>query len=315
MIVSGTIVAIAPNYEIFMLGGAMRRSRMTEGPFTGSQRARPSPMPRLIQTGNSDYRAADQPVDFRTRWPPRSQAPSSGADRRDGAVRQHRCARPELRNIHDRSRAVRRRYRRLLVDVDGDGDAPGAWCLVPEQHVPKALAIFNGGNALATVVAPPAGALLGATIGWRGAFFLRRPDRGHRFRLADDQHAVDAGRASARIRQHVQAVQQADRGSRPALPRDGHTRRCLDTAVRVGRHRYCRPHRYKPDRFLPQENTLSDSYPRFSSNIAAHSTQNNIQMILQLYKFGFISLRGWHYHLSEHQRALSMIMRPSGSEI
>ncbi|MGP4670263.1 MFS transporter [Agrobacterium pusense] len=119
--------------------------------------------------------------------------------------------------------------------------------LVPEQHVPKALAIFNGGNALATVVAPPAGALLGATIGWRGAFFLRRPDRGHRFRLADDQHAVDAGRASARIRQHVQAVQQADLGSRPALPRDGHTRRCLDTAVRVGRHRYCRPHRYKPD--------------------------------------------------------------------
>ncbi|KVK53985.1 hypothetical protein L901_19055 [Agrobacterium sp. D14] len=47
--------------------------------------------------------------------------------------------------------------------------------LVPEQHVPKALAIFNGGNALATVVAPPAGALLGATIGWRGAFFCVVP--------------------------------------------------------------------------------------------------------------------------------------------
>ncbi|WP_395407560.1 MFS transporter [Pseudoduganella sp. UC29_106] len=43
--------------------------------------------------------------------------------------------------------------------------------LVPDHQVPKALAILNGGNALATVVAAPLGSFLGAIIGWRGAFF------------------------------------------------------------------------------------------------------------------------------------------------
>ena len=47
--------------------------------------------------------------------------------------------------------------------------------LVPEHHVPRALAIFNGGNALATVVAPPLGSFLGEIIGWRGAFFCVVP--------------------------------------------------------------------------------------------------------------------------------------------
>ncbi|MCY1218396.1 Purine ribonucleoside efflux pump NepI [Achromobacter veterisilvae] len=42
--------------------------------------------------------------------------------------------------------------------------------LVPAHQVPRALAIVNGGNALATVVAAPLGAYLGAVIGWRGAF-------------------------------------------------------------------------------------------------------------------------------------------------
>lgn len=42
--------------------------------------------------------------------------------------------------------------------------------LVPIDQVPKALAIFNSGNALATVIAAPLGAYLGSTIGWRGAF-------------------------------------------------------------------------------------------------------------------------------------------------
>lgn len=42
--------------------------------------------------------------------------------------------------------------------------------LVPSHSVPRALAIFNGGNALATVVAAPLGSYLGASIGWRGAF-------------------------------------------------------------------------------------------------------------------------------------------------
>ncbi|HEY1148537.1 MAG TPA: MFS transporter, partial [Pseudoduganella sp.] len=47
--------------------------------------------------------------------------------------------------------------------------------LVPGHQVPKALAILNGGNALATVVAPPLGSYLGAFIGWRGAFFCMVP--------------------------------------------------------------------------------------------------------------------------------------------
>ncbi|MEJ5035729.1 MFS transporter [Acinetobacter johnsonii] len=47
--------------------------------------------------------------------------------------------------------------------------------LVPTAQVPRALAIFNSGNALATVVAPPLGSYLGAMIGWRGAFFCLVP--------------------------------------------------------------------------------------------------------------------------------------------
>lgn len=47
--------------------------------------------------------------------------------------------------------------------------------LVPQHLVPRALAIFNGGNALATVVAAPLGSYLGATVGWRGAFWCLVP--------------------------------------------------------------------------------------------------------------------------------------------
>lgn len=47
--------------------------------------------------------------------------------------------------------------------------------LVPSHRVSHALAIFNGGNALATVVAAPLGSYLGATIGWRGAFICIVP--------------------------------------------------------------------------------------------------------------------------------------------
>jgi len=47
--------------------------------------------------------------------------------------------------------------------------------LVPAGDVPRALAILNGGNALATVIAAPAGSYLGAIIGWRGAFFCLVP--------------------------------------------------------------------------------------------------------------------------------------------
>jgi predicted MFS family arabinose efflux permease len=47
--------------------------------------------------------------------------------------------------------------------------------LVPNDKVPRALAIFNGGNALATVIAAPMGSFLGGLIGWRGAFFCVVP--------------------------------------------------------------------------------------------------------------------------------------------
>ncbi|WP_313526083.1 MFS transporter [Stutzerimonas kunmingensis] len=53
--------------------------------------------------------------------------------------------------------------------------AATAMRLVPKQDVPRALALVNGGNALATVVAAPLGAWLGTFIGWRGAFLCLVP--------------------------------------------------------------------------------------------------------------------------------------------
>jgi predicted MFS family arabinose efflux permease len=47
--------------------------------------------------------------------------------------------------------------------------------LVPDDQVPKALAMLQGGNALATTVAAPLGSFLGQYIGWRGAFFIVVP--------------------------------------------------------------------------------------------------------------------------------------------
>jgi predicted MFS family arabinose efflux permease len=47
--------------------------------------------------------------------------------------------------------------------------------LVPRSDVPRALAILNGGNALAATVAAPLGSFLGAIIGWRGAFLCVVP--------------------------------------------------------------------------------------------------------------------------------------------
>jgi predicted MFS family arabinose efflux permease len=47
--------------------------------------------------------------------------------------------------------------------------------LVPENEVPRALALLNGGNALATTIAAPLGSFLGQYIGWRGAFFCVVP--------------------------------------------------------------------------------------------------------------------------------------------
>ncbi|HEY0061084.1 MAG TPA: MFS transporter [Telluria sp.] len=53
--------------------------------------------------------------------------------------------------------------------------AAAAMRLVPPDSVPRALAILNGGNALATVVAAPLGSYLGGIIGWRGAFLSLVP--------------------------------------------------------------------------------------------------------------------------------------------
>jgi len=53
--------------------------------------------------------------------------------------------------------------------------AATAMRLVPVHRVPLALAIFNSGNALATVLAAPLGSWLGSVVGWRGAFFCLVP--------------------------------------------------------------------------------------------------------------------------------------------
>lgn len=47
--------------------------------------------------------------------------------------------------------------------------------LVPAAAVPRALAVLNGGNALASVLAAPLGSLLGSLVGWRGAFWALVP--------------------------------------------------------------------------------------------------------------------------------------------
>ncbi|MEN5015128.1 MFS transporter [Erwinia sp. Eh17-17] len=68
---------------------------------------------------------------------------------------------------------------RALIGVAIGGfwsmSAATAMRLVPSHQVPRALAIFNGGNALATVVAAPLGSYLGAVVGWRGAFWCLVP--------------------------------------------------------------------------------------------------------------------------------------------
>jgi predicted MFS family arabinose efflux permease len=47
--------------------------------------------------------------------------------------------------------------------------------LVPEDAVPKGLAMLNAGNAIAATISSPLGSLLGDYVGWRGAFFLVVP--------------------------------------------------------------------------------------------------------------------------------------------
>lgn len=68
---------------------------------------------------------------------------------------------------------------RALIGVAIGGfwslSAATAMRLVPAAQVPRALALVNGGNALATVIAAPLGSFLGGLIGWRGAFFCVVP--------------------------------------------------------------------------------------------------------------------------------------------
>lgn len=47
--------------------------------------------------------------------------------------------------------------------------------LVPEESVPRGLAMLNAGNAVAATISAPLGSLLGNYIGWRGTFFAVVP--------------------------------------------------------------------------------------------------------------------------------------------
>ena len=68
---------------------------------------------------------------------------------------------------------------RVLIGIAIGGfwsmSAATAMRLVDVSSVPKAMAVFNGGNALAMIIAAPLGSYLGAVIGWRGAFFCIAP--------------------------------------------------------------------------------------------------------------------------------------------
>ena len=68
---------------------------------------------------------------------------------------------------------------RALIGIAVGGfwsmSAAAAIRMVPTHDIPRALALVNGGNALATVVAAPMGAWLDTFIGWRGAFLCLVP--------------------------------------------------------------------------------------------------------------------------------------------
>lgn len=68
---------------------------------------------------------------------------------------------------------------RVLIGIAIGGfwslSASSAMRLVPHEKISRALAVVNGGNAMATVVAAPLGSYLGSLIGWRGAFLALVP--------------------------------------------------------------------------------------------------------------------------------------------
>uniref|UniRef100_UPI000D39CB7A MFS transporter n=1 Tax=unclassified Variovorax TaxID=663243 RepID=UPI000D39CB7A len=91
---------------------------------------------------------------------------------------------------------------RALIGVVVGGfwsmSAATAMQLVPPEQVPRALAVFNGGNALATVVAAPLGSYLASIAGWRGAFFCLVPVAG--IALAWQWFSLPAMAARPRVR-------------------------------------------------------------------------------------------------------------------
>ena len=78
--------------------------------------------------------------------------------------------------------------------------------LVPAGQVARALALLNGGNALATTIAAPVGSFLGQYIGWRGAFFCVVPLAALTLGWLFVTPAVDAVSARSRKRQRVQGA-------------------------------------------------------------------------------------------------------------
>ena len=64
--------------------------------------------------------------------------------------------------------------------------------LVPDDRVPHALALLNGGNALAATIAAPLGSYVGSLIGWRGAFFSVVPAGRRGAGVAVHEPPVDA---------------------------------------------------------------------------------------------------------------------------
>ena len=152
--------------------------------------------------------------------------------------------------------------------------------LVPAAQVPRALAIFNGGNALATVLAAPLGSYLGALIGWRGAFFClvpvavivliwqwitlpslavtsrgaRRPGHLRRLPRREEAHRrLGDGRLRRLLHGPVHPVH-----LRAPVPRDGHPPRRHDGLGRAARARRDRLRRHGADRPLPRGGPVPD---------------------------------------------------------
>ncbi len=103
---------------------------------------------------------------------------AAGAHGVDGSLWGDYCPGVQFPGLYAGQSAHWDRHRRLLVDVGGNGHSAGA-----ATPGPRALAIFNGGNALATVVAAPLGSYLGPPSAG-AAPFMSCPAGGAGLRLA-----------------------------------------------------------------------------------------------------------------------------------